>query len=439
MVQGKMKAFDNDLKADKDKGFRVDKIVEQIVHYINVSDLNGFKDYWSHLDTLVFSKLEIHVQPAVRKLEYSLYKLYLVTAAQSTGGARNERITDFLSKMLPELQGQNEWRDWFMLPFIQKPEENPSFSLYFTRAWQDSVLVSLHNLLATVFQCMPQPTLTSYESDAAMVKRLQDKLAAVSGKSQPQQTEKTSPIGHQSRLSQYSERLSGPLPLVDDFCAVPSEQLESGVREAKGLRGLLRQMGGSPVMGRKASTCLNMAHAFYSDAAKRSERRNRKWYMDNLLNVLQAAKENQVREIDASIVLAEELMRVLNEPLSPPPVVPLRNVVPTKIDAVMYPIEENVLDILRKSTEKGSATRYLKERYKKSPEEKFLYRVATSWDYGWQQKQAKVKARDVNFGRSFILKHTFYRKNNLTPDPPHYAQPSGGQTSICSEYSCNFS
>ncbi|CAH0696034.1 unnamed protein product [Spodoptera exigua] len=401
-----VKAFDNDLKADKDKGFRVDKIVEQIVHYINVSDLNGFKDYWSHLDTLVFSKLEIHVQPAVRKLEYSLYKLYLVTAAQSTGGARNERITDFLSKMLPELQGQNEWRDWFMLPFIQKPEENPSFSLYFTRAWQDSVLVSLHNLLATVFQCMPQPTLTSYESDAAMVKRLQDKLAAVSGKSQPQQTEKTSPIGHQSRLSQYSERLSGPLPLVDDFCAVPSEQLESGVREAKGLRG----------------TCLNMAHAFYSDAAKRSERRNRKWYMDNLLNVLQAAKENQVREIDASIVLAEELMRVLNEPLSPPPVVPLRNVVPTKIDAVMYPIEENVLDILRKSTEKG-----------------FLYRVATSWDYGWQQKQAKVKARDVNFGRSFILKHTFYRKNNLTPDPPHYAQPSGGQTSICSEYSCNFS
>ncbi|XP_026743956.1 WD repeat-containing protein 91 [Trichoplusia ni] len=248
-----VKAFDNDLKTDKDKGFRVDKIVEQIVHYINVSDLNGFKEYWSHLDTLVFSKLEIHVQPAVRKLEYSLYKLYLVTAAQSTGAVRNERIIDFLSKMLPELQGQNEWRDWFMLPFIQKPEENPSFSLYFTRAWQDSVLVSLHNLLATVFQCMPQPTLTSYESDAAMVKRLQDKLAAVFGKAQPQQlVEKTSPIGHQSRLSQYSERLSGPLPLVDDFCAIPSEQLESGVREAKGLRGLLRQMGGSPVMGRKS-------------------------------------------------------------------------------------------------------------------------------------------------------------------------------------------
>lgn len=58
-----VKAFDNDLKSDKDKGFRVDKIVDQIVHYINVSDLSGLKEYWSHLDSLIFSKLEIHVQP----------------------------------------------------------------------------------------------------------------------------------------------------------------------------------------------------------------------------------------------------------------------------------------------------------------------------------------------------------------------------------------
>ncbi|XP_023951657.1 WD repeat-containing protein 91 [Bicyclus anynana] len=244
-----VKAFDTDLKSDKDKGFRVDKIVDQIVHYINVSDLSGLKEYWSHLDSIVFSKLEIHVQPAVRKIEYSLYKLYLITAAQSAGGVRNEKVAEFLSKMLPELQGQTEWRDWFMLPYVQKPEENPSFSLYFTRAWQDSVLVSLHNLLATVFQCMPQPTLTSYESDAALVKRLQDEITALKGKSQP--TEKTSPVCHQSRLSQYSERLSGPLPLVDDFYAIPSEHFDGGVREARGLRSLLRQMGGSPVMGRK--------------------------------------------------------------------------------------------------------------------------------------------------------------------------------------------
>lgn len=53
-----------------------------------------------------------------------------------------------------------------------------------------------------------------------------------------------------------------------------------------------------------------MSHAFLTDAASRSERRNRLWYQKNLVKVLQAAKEKQVREIDASIVLAEELMRV---------------------------------------------------------------------------------------------------------------------------------
>ncbi|KAI8419868.1 hypothetical protein MSG28_008495 [Choristoneura fumiferana] len=123
-----VKAFDTDLKADKDKGFRVDKIVDQILHYINVSDLNGFKEYWSHLDSLVFSKLEIHVQPAVKKLEYSLYKLYLITAAQGTGGVKNERVTEFFAKMLPELQGQNEWRDWCFL--ISKSLKRTQHSAY---------------------------------------------------------------------------------------------------------------------------------------------------------------------------------------------------------------------------------------------------------------------------------------------------------------------
>ncbi|XP_026743971.1 uncharacterized protein LOC113505462 [Trichoplusia ni] len=181
-----------------------------------------------------------------------------------------------------------------------------------------------------------------------------------------------------------------------------------------------------------------MSHAFLTDAASRSERRNRLWYQKNLVKVLQAAKEKQVREIDASIVLAEELMRRLNEPLDPPVEVVIPEVIPTNEDRVMKPIEQEVLDILHKGTEKGAGKTYLKARYKKPPEDRFLYRVATSWDYGWQQKQAIQLARDVNHGRCFVLRHTFYRKNNLAPDPPHYARPSGGQISICSEYSCNF-
>jgi hypothetical protein len=43
--------------------------------------------------------------------------------------------------------------DFFIaLPFIKNPEENPTFMVYFTRQWQDTMLISLHNLLAVSFQ-----------------------------------------------------------------------------------------------------------------------------------------------------------------------------------------------------------------------------------------------------------------------------------------------
>lgn len=53
-----LKSFDTELKSDKDKGFRVDKIIEQILATINTQDLNALREIWSHLDGHLFSKLE---------------------------------------------------------------------------------------------------------------------------------------------------------------------------------------------------------------------------------------------------------------------------------------------------------------------------------------------------------------------------------------------
>lgn len=38
------------------------------------------------------------------------------------------------------------------LPFVKNPEDNPTYSVHFSRQWQDTMLVSLHNFLATIFQ-----------------------------------------------------------------------------------------------------------------------------------------------------------------------------------------------------------------------------------------------------------------------------------------------
>jgi len=65
-----------------------------------------------------------------------------------------EKTQEFFQMQASELQSQVEWRDWFILPFIPSPEQNPAFSPYFSRQWADTFLVSLHNFLSVLFQCM---------------------------------------------------------------------------------------------------------------------------------------------------------------------------------------------------------------------------------------------------------------------------------------------
>ena len=47
---------------------------------------------------------------AIRKLEISVLKFYLVNAVASS---KNEKVLEFFIKMATELQGQPEWKDWF--------------------------------------------------------------------------------------------------------------------------------------------------------------------------------------------------------------------------------------------------------------------------------------------------------------------------------------
>uniref|UniRef100_A0A673YPS6 Uncharacterized protein n=1 Tax=Salmo trutta TaxID=8032 RepID=A0A673YPS6_SALTR len=106
------KHLNSDIKADKEKGFPVDKIIDHRQLFIHNVDLNGLKDYWGYLD---------------RRLFCSLFRHYVVYGVQ---------------RQAQELQGQSEWRDWFILQFITCPQ------------WSDTFLVLLHNFLSVLFQCM---------------------------------------------------------------------------------------------------------------------------------------------------------------------------------------------------------------------------------------------------------------------------------------------
>ncbi|XP_026480380.1 WD repeat-containing protein 91-like [Ctenocephalides felis] len=242
-----LKSYDNELKHDKDRGFRVDKLIDQIISYIHNYDLQGLRDLWGHLDSLLFSKLEQHFTPAIRKLEFSLLKYYLVTAVTNN---KIDKVTEFFTKLASELQSQTEWKDWFVLPYIKSPEDNPTFSVYFTKQWQDTLLVSLHNLLATVFQCMPQPTLSSIDAEASLIKRLQEENNHLRNRLASMQ-----PITNLHDIVPIE--VPPPTHLVDDFYIIAQDSSQSlteyASHQARSLKSLIKNIGsgGSPVMGRK--------------------------------------------------------------------------------------------------------------------------------------------------------------------------------------------
>ncbi|XP_049459341.1 WD repeat-containing protein 91 [Epinephelus fuscoguttatus] len=157
-----LKHLDSEIKADKEKGFRVDKIIDQLQQFVQSFDLFGLKEYWLYLDRRLFCRLEDVYRSTVNKLRTSLYRYYVINTIQK---GNLEKTQEFFQKQALELQSQIEWRDWFILPFIPTPEQNPAFSPYFSRQWADTFLVSLHNFLSVLFQCMPQPVLLSFDAE----------------------------------------------------------------------------------------------------------------------------------------------------------------------------------------------------------------------------------------------------------------------------------
>ncbi|XP_030841451.1 WD repeat-containing protein 91 [Strongylocentrotus purpuratus] len=169
-----LKSFDAELKNDKDKGFRADKILEQLLGFISTFDLLGLKNYWEHLERRIFSHLEYTHAHNVNKLRISVLRLYVVNAIQSN---RTDRVTEFFEKLIPEIQSQVEWKEWFVLPYLRNPEQSPLFSLYFSKQWEETLKISLHNFLSIIFQSMPLPILMNFDAEHQKIVDLQEENA----------------------------------------------------------------------------------------------------------------------------------------------------------------------------------------------------------------------------------------------------------------------
>lgn len=145
------RALEVETRSDKDKGFQVEKIIEELLGYITNGDIQGLVDYYRYLDLRFFSRLDSRFQRTIKKFELCLLRHYLVHATQHK---KKEKVTEFFDIYGSELQGKQEWVAWFALPYIKNPASDPTFETYFTKYWVDNYTISLHNFLAMTFQNM---------------------------------------------------------------------------------------------------------------------------------------------------------------------------------------------------------------------------------------------------------------------------------------------
>ncbi|GAB6027090.1 WD repeat-containing protein 91, variant 2 [Chamberlinius hualienensis] len=135
---------------------------------------------------------------------------------------------------------------FLVLPFVRVPEENPTFAMYFTRQWQDTIIVSLHNFLSVVFQNMPLPTLLSYEDEQQKISLLQDEIESLKAKL----------VSLNVKVDEEAQHSQTATDLMDDFCVIAQESAptENHITN-KSIRSIIRNISGglptSPILGRK--------------------------------------------------------------------------------------------------------------------------------------------------------------------------------------------
>jgi hypothetical protein len=79
------------------------------------------------------------------------------------------------------LTNNPQWNDWFALPYLINPANDDKYRNYFSRQWQELLLISLHNFIAYRIDRLCKPPLVGWststsapESSGDIVSRLCD-------------------------------------------------------------------------------------------------------------------------------------------------------------------------------------------------------------------------------------------------------------------------
>jgi hypothetical protein len=179
------RAFQNEKNTDRTKSFEASRIVEASFSYIHNFDIESFISLWDFLSQRFFLHLDqeyTHLADQIKALVQILrfcfhffrflicfpslsdmLKYYLVQAKKKRPSKIGEFFAAYSHEILSESDQVVNLRSWYSLPYIQDPEKDPDFGVYFSPRWADILRLSLHNLLSIVLKTAPTPKLLLLE------------------------------------------------------------------------------------------------------------------------------------------------------------------------------------------------------------------------------------------------------------------------------------
>ncbi|DBA04880.1 TPA: hypothetical protein N0F65_006882 [Lagenidium giganteum] len=169
--------FTAERKSDRARGFDVEQIISQLLSYIQNYQIESVLETWKFLSARFFNHLDVSYTTTIHRLEVSLQRLYVVNAIKT--GHREKAIEFFkifisytraeivsaLHATIPASDADigDSWCRWFILPYIQSPETDPYFRVFFTKEWLESFLTSFRNFMSTIFRNLPLPKILAFQ------------------------------------------------------------------------------------------------------------------------------------------------------------------------------------------------------------------------------------------------------------------------------------
>lgn len=163
---------------DRTKKFEVSRIVEVNSLYFhsyftdiyprlqtifaNLSnyEIDNFILFWDFLNKRFFFHLDAEHYNLCCTLKSDLLKYYLVYAVKSRNPSK---VTDFFSAYSHEILADSPLRAWYVLPYLEEPDKDGDFAVYFSSRWAELLKITLHNFLSVVLSTAPPPKLLLLE------------------------------------------------------------------------------------------------------------------------------------------------------------------------------------------------------------------------------------------------------------------------------------